>query len=202
MVEVLVVIFALAILVAMLLPAFAAAKRGGGPNCQNKLKQIGLGFQIWAGDNGGKYPMEVSITNGGAMEPSASGNAVAVFQVMSNELSTPKLLVCRQDKDKTYATNFAYSFTAKNISYFAAVDAKMNSPQSFLAGDDNFQIRGTPVKSGLITLSSSSPVAWTSARHVFAGYLVFADGSVQAFNNGALRELLQHTAVTNHLAIP
>jgi competence protein ComGC len=91
LVEVVVTIFALAVLVAMLLPAFARAKTKGGPNyCVNNLKQIGLAYRIWAGDNDGKYPFERSVTNGGTLELNSGRNAWLNYLVMSNELSTPK----------------------------------------------------------------------------------------------------------------
>jgi hypothetical protein len=36
--------------------------------CVNDLKQVGIAFRLWEGDNNDKYPMAVSVTNGGAME--------------------------------------------------------------------------------------------------------------------------------------
>src|SRR3974377_1288221 len=86
--EVLVIIAALVILAAVLLPALAAAKRKSSKiNCVSNLKQIVIAFRIWEGDHDDKYPMFVSVTNGGAMELVATGNVTACFQVMSNELS-------------------------------------------------------------------------------------------------------------------
>src|ERR1017187_9579944 len=67
--------------------------------CVNNLKQIGLSFRIWALDNDGHFPFNVSTNSGGTMEFCAMGpdgfdrNAALHFQVMSNELSTPLLLV-------------------------------------------------------------------------------------------------------------
>src|SRR5882672_11239589 len=64
-------------------------------SCVNNLKQIGLGFRIWAGDNGGKFPFQISTNAGGTLElcsRDANGfdrNSVAHFLVASNELSTP-----------------------------------------------------------------------------------------------------------------
>jgi hypothetical protein len=66
--------------------------------CTNNLKQVGLGFRIWAAEHQDKIPTQISITNGGAMEAILTGNVAAAFQVMSNELSTPKILFCPTDQ--------------------------------------------------------------------------------------------------------
>ena len=68
--------------------------------CVNNLKQIGLAFRIWEGDNGDKMPMQVPAKKGGAMEPAAKGDVAPVFRVMANELSTPRILVCPADADQ------------------------------------------------------------------------------------------------------
>jgi prepilin-type processing-associated H-X9-DG protein len=200
--EVVVVVVLLLIVAAFLLPAFTKAKIHGGPNCINNIKQIGLSFQIWSGDNLGKLPMEVSVTNGGALELCATGNVAAVFRAMSNEISTPKILICQKDKSKTFATNFGSGLTAKNVSYFVGLDANTNRPRAFLSGDDNFQTHGAPVQSSVITLWTNSPLSWTSARHNFSGNIGFVDGRVDLFGNQTLRELLQKSINTNRLAIP
>jgi hypothetical protein len=36
------------------------------------------------------------------------------------------------------------------------------NPQMILSGDDNFEISGVPVKSGLLELSSNAPISWTA----------------------------------------
>lgn len=204
LVEVLVVIFILAVLGAILLPVLAAGKKKSSKiGCVNNLKQVGLSFRIWGGDNGDKYPMDVSVANGGAMESVFTGDVVSVFQVMSNELSTPKLLICSNDGEHTYATNFNSDFTASNISYFAGLDVCTNSPQVFLSGDDNFQVGSVPVKSGLLEVSSGTPVGWTALRHKFAGNICLVDGSVQSVKDSGLSKLIQQTGLTtNRLAIP
>src|SRR5208282_2447025 len=116
--ELLVVICILAVVAVLILPMLARPHYHYGPNCANNLKQIGLAFRIWEGDNGGKYPMQVSVANGGAMELAVTGNVAGIFRTMSNELSTPKILTCPQDTKRIAATDFSTGFSDANISYF------------------------------------------------------------------------------------
>ena len=204
MVEVLVVIVVLAVVAAVLLPVLAARKcRCMRISCDSVLRQTDLSYRVWAGDNNDKYPMQVSVTNGGAMELVATGNVAAVFEVMSNELSTPKVLICPQDTKSIMATNFGRGFNDSNISYFVGLDADQTNPQMLLSGDDNFAVGGIPVKSGLLLLATNAPVSWTAARHVRQGNIGLADGSVQQLTTDGLQQALQRTGVaTNRLAIP
>jgi hypothetical protein len=214
--EVIVVIATLAVLFVLLLPARVPVHNGRQRiNCISNLKQIGIAYRLWEGDNNGKYPMAVSVTNGGAMELVATGNVAVCFQVMSNELSTPKILLCPEDIRRVRATNFS-TLNSSNISYFVGLDADPSRPQTFLSGDDNLAIGGVPVKSGLLELSSNAPITWTSGRHVaydshfwtpardrLVGNIGMADGSVQQVITDGLQKALQQTGVaTNRLVLP
>ncbi len=202
--EAVVVVFIIAMLAIMLLPALVRPPRTHSQgSCINNLIQVGLAFRIWEGDNNDKYPMSVPATNGGAMEAAARGNAMWVFQVMSNELSTPKILVCPADKGRRPAPSFSTPLTSSNISYFINPDSNEANPQDIMMGDDNLEIRGMRVKSGLLTISSDTPIAWTAERHKSSGFILMADGSVQGAINSTLKNWLASTnSAPIRLAIP
>jgi len=206
LIEVVVMIVVLGILAVVFLPAFDRGQvKAPRINCVNNLKEIGLAYRIWAGDNNDKYPMEVSVTNGGAMELVADGENVWLnYLVMSNELSTPKILYCPADTDHTRATNFTTDFNNSKISYFVGLDADQKYPQMLLSGDNNFEVGGVPVKSGSLKFSTNTPIAWSAGRHKFAGNIGLADGSVYQVTSVSLHQwLLPQTGLaTNHLAIP
>jgi len=141
------------ILAAIVLPALAAAKRKAeSVNHSNKalvnnyysknLKEIGLAFHVWEGEHNGQFPFNVSQAQGGVKEvcrTDASGfeeNPAAVFMVMSNELTTPRFLVCPNDRAKHPAADFAH-LTTNNISYELRTGPDVNDshPQAVLVVD-------------------------------------------------------------------
>jgi prepilin-type processing-associated H-X9-DG protein len=201
--ELVIVVFTLFFLAALFLPRLRRTHCNGGVSCVNNLKQIGLSFRTFALDNNDKFPMLVSVTNGGAMESIPLGWVYPQFQAMSNELSTPRILVCPKDLRRTNATSFGPGFCNRNISYFVGLDAVDTSPQMILAGDDNLLLSGNPVKRGLVDLWTNAPVAWSRSRHVNQGNLCFADGSVQQVSNVRLPQFLQSSGqATNRLLMP
>jgi prepilin-type processing-associated H-X9-DG protein len=109
----------------------------------------------------------------------------------SNDLSTLGILHCPADTERVGATNF--NDIEGKISYFINLDAKVFFPDMPLDGDDNFAINGIPVKSGLLGLSSNTPILWTTARHKFVGNIGFADGSVAKISNSGLLKALEQT---------
>jgi prepilin-type N-terminal cleavage/methylation domain-containing protein len=169
LIELLVVIAIIAILAAMLLPALTRAKsRALRAQCINNLRQTTLAFKVWAGDNMDRYPMAVPSAQLGAKEavgvaaqasPGTSPNqnfckgVYSIFLVMSNELSTPKILYCPAESDnmRQQATLFTWGAPGSavippgqfgynndyNVSYFVGVDAIDNFPQMLLTGDHN-----------------------------------------------------------------
>jgi len=164
-------------------------------NCVNHMKQVGLSFRLWSGDNGDKFPMQVSTNLGGTMELVASGGVYPHFAVMSNELSTPKILACPNDLKRSAATNFA-SLRNSNISYFVVPEADETLPELWVSGDRNLTTNQVPLRPGLHTVTSNSVPGWTTQIHQFGGNLALADGSVQQLSSARL-----HQSFTNALRI-
>ncbi|HEY5041562.1 MAG TPA: type II secretion system protein [Verrucomicrobiae bacterium] len=197
LVMLLVVIAVLAVLAAMLLPALAGAHdRARRINCVNNLKQCGLAFRIWEGDNGDKYPMDVPKASGGTREFNTGADTFHHFLVMSNELSTPKILICPADT-RTAAYNFSH-LQNENVSYFVGLDAKDESPQRFLDGDRNLTADNEPEK-GILKLVSGQRVSWTSTMHVNQDNVGLADGSVQQLSNSGLQNALQNSGTATNV---
>jgi prepilin-type processing-associated H-X9-DG protein len=195
-IELLVVIGAVALLVALLLPILAAAKRKTSKiNCVSELKQCGIAFKLWQGDNGDHYPQYFVLTNVETMKLLDNGNAYLLWQTMSNELSTPKILHCPNDQQRTNAVSFSHDFSDANISYFFSLDAAEMYPQMILDGDDNLAVDGIRVKPGILNLGVNRTVTWTKERHEGHGNIGMADGSAMQVTSGGLNSAIGNTTV-------
>jgi len=118
----------------------ASGQKARSMYCMSNLKQIGIGFRIWAGDNQDRFPFNVSTNDGGTLELCARGSdgferdATVHFLVMSNELTHPRILVCLADPPKKPALNFA-NLQATNVSYQvrSGRDVDLSHPAEVLA---------------------------------------------------------------------
>ncbi len=88
-----------AIMAGMLLPALAKAKdKAQTISCVNNLKQLGLGARIYATDHNGAYPPD--------------------FLSMTNELATPKVLICPADPNQAISATLTWAnFNPSQSSY-------------------------------------------------------------------------------------
>lgn len=189
--ELVLVIAIITILVSLLLPAFAKARlKADRVKCVNNLKEIGMGFHLFANDHQGHLPMEISIRDGGTLEYVPGGNAFKHFQALSNELLNPRLLICPVDF-RSSAKDWS-SLRNTNLSYFVALDAKLNISQSLFAGDRN--ISQTEMELSNVLQMTYTNVQWTSNLHNGQGNLLFGDGRVAQANNQLLRDALRLSA--------
>ena len=206
MIDVLAVIAIVIVLAALLLPVLAASnRRSSRLNCVSNVKQVNLAFRIWEDGNNNKYPMAVSVTNGGAMEFIERGDVADCFRVMSNELSTPKVLICPMDREHVPAMDFGANFNNSHISYFVSPDAEETYPQMIMTGDDNFSTNGVQLNPGVVELSTQ--FSWTKKRHINIGNIGYADDSVSEVSDNGLEQAIVLSTngtdvLTNRIAIP
>lgn len=199
--ELIIIAAVLALLVGLLLPALQKAKVKGGPNCTNRLKQVGLAFQMWSSDNENMSLMQGFTNLHGSLDFLAAGKTFFYFQIMSNELSAPVTVICPGD-NRRRATNFA-DLRNENVSYFAGVDANEDNPQMLLAGDRNLTISNVQLSPGLVTIKPTDSFGLSDKIHRGHGNVAFADGSVQQYTSSGLQQALRHTGTkVNRLAVP
>jgi type II secretory pathway pseudopilin PulG len=173
----------LAVLSFVILPTMKSRRHSGRQwNCVNNLRQIGLAFRIWAGDNQGRFPMEAATNNWGSREFVGGSNAFPHFRCMSNELNDPRALLCSHDDRRDPATNFNAGFNDSHVSYFVGVDCRgqdqnESNGQMIIVGERNLSTNRV-VARGLLTLATNQPVRWTRDLHNRRGNLLQTDGSL------------------------
>ena len=216
----------------IILPAIARRIAKVSPvNCVNNLKNIGLASRIYATDNNGLYPWQAGATNrpisvptnyasvpGAALGP-AQGVA-AIFALVTNELSTPKILLCPSDTTRFQLKTNSFAFLMapaqapvrdRAISYFIGTSASEEEPQSILGGDRN--LAGGPFSADTNTppsqvalripyatatnVAAMKSAVWTQDIHQSAGNLLLGDGSVWQGNSGLVRVYFRDAATNS-----
>jgi len=129
--------------------------------------------------------MHAPTNRGGTLE--VANDVWRTFQVMSNELSDPRILVCPADTKRVAAANFTNAFGNENISYFIGLDADENYPGMILSGDRNIT-NGQPLQNHVMTITAQTPFGWTSEMHNGQGNIGLADGSVQQVSSAAFQK--------------
>jgi type II secretory pathway pseudopilin PulG len=199
--ELAIVVGVVVLLAAAVVPAVVRANfKASRESCVARLKQTGIAARIFETDNGGDYPWAIPTNRGGTLEFTTSGSETfRHFQVLSNELNTPRVILCPEDL-RSQALSWA-GLSNSNISYFVNLDTTNELPESVLGGDRNISERS----SFILEARSQAPPKWVPSvgLHGAQGYLLFGDGSVQGLGPEGLGKAFSQSGVaTNRLSIP
>jgi prepilin-type N-terminal cleavage/methylation domain-containing protein len=200
-VELLIVIAIISFIAALLLPALSGAKaKGKEADCISRLKQIGVGYRLWANDNDGYFPWHIDISKGGTAPTADLIDWTDHYRAISNELVTPKVVACPGDDRKKQHDQWATLDGNRHISYFLGLDANESKPQSILAGDADIMGGNgggaDDLKWNTYVGTSIDAEFIEGRRHGRQGYIVLSDGSVHHTSTAKLRELIS-TALTS-----
>ena len=202
--EVLFVVVTVALVGFTLLPRMARARCHGccRISCTSNLKQIGLAFRLYSNDHDDRFPFAVSNDSDGTLGFVNSSQVIRHFESLSNELITPRILVCPSDAGRLRGFNFLTPLANSNLSYFVGLDADEAKPERLLSGDRN--ITGGKLSNGFLRLlRTNSPAGFTAAIHTNAGNIGLADASVRQMTPRTLqRQLQSNTLAVIRLAIP
>ena len=198
-----IILATLALAVGFLLPALARSRsKSKRIGCSSSLKQIGLAFRMWSNDNGDVFPWRGSTNRGGTLELVELGDPLPHFQTVSNELNTPKVLVCSSDSIRVRVASFDQLTRRAQLSYFVGLDADETRPTSILSGDRAISTNGQ-LHTGLVAFATNAAVRWAGGIHPGYGNVGLGDGSAQQVSDGAA--VFRQAAYTNpaiRLVIP
>src|SRR3989442_164 len=197
-VEVLILAATVALLALLSLPLGArqqtVSTRSEQLVCMANLRHIGRAYQLWASDHDDQNPYLLDPSQGGIRGVLAANNVWYQFAWLSNELATPKVLVCPSDTNTIrIARDFSFSadggflnpsYRNNAASYFLSLHAFRDNPHAILAGDRNLQASSTGGACSSSGLSSVSSLPWDVSRTGAGGSFApvwSADGQHVAF---------------------
>ena len=107
--ELLVVVVTIGLLVAAMVPGYRSySAKSDRIRCVGNNKQMGTAFRVFASSNGDMYPLQAKtnayiVPTGAtaAQVNSAAAQPWQIAQCMWNELQSPRVLLCRSDRERT-----------------------------------------------------------------------------------------------------
>jgi len=170
-------------------------------------------LHLWAASHGDRVPWLTPWEEGGTFYSSGSAPAPpwlgqqnrSYFQFtwISNELVSPKYLVCPADTDRRVALNwsptdplrgFRHSNLQDNaLSYFVSPHAGAERPGFLLSGDRNFTYDSLSTSCSLgispvrVIIPGWTVGAWQPTIHMTNGNLLLYDGQVRQVDSAGFR---------------
>ena len=177
--------------------------------CQANLSAIGRAYEIWGIDHDSWPPFMVPQAEGGLRQHQLAANAYIQFSILSNGLSSPKVLVCPADTNTVRrAKDFSINpdgglmnpgYANNAVSYMVSFHAQRYMPRSIISGDRNIEPRNTATCSyaafpcQAVNQGPSGASKWGDNIHGGKGNLVFTDGSAEETSTAQLRAAVATT---------
>jgi len=200
LVEVIIVVAVLGILACLCLSLQSPRgpkERARRINCLSGLKSIGLAFRMWSNDHGDKFPWQVSVETNGTMELVETPQVFRHFAAISNEVVSPKILVCAADSERERVSSWD-KCNNRNLSYCVGLDSNEALPQTILSGDRNIT-GGVLASNGIMRFGATNQAGWNQEMHKGAGNIGLADGSSLQFTENSLRKQIQAALLSTNV---
>jgi prepilin-type N-terminal cleavage/methylation domain-containing protein/prepilin-type processing-associated H-X9-DG protein len=199
--ELLVVIAVMVVLAALLLPT-GGPRRAKLLRCISNLRQLDVQFVLYASDNHGDFPMQVSVANGGTLEFLYSGYTFPHFEKLRSYGLQTNILICPFETNRQAAASLE-ALNDLALSYFVNVDASTNDPaKTILLGDRFLQLNGQQVGHGIFAVTTNQNLSWCSDFHARGGGFAFTDGHVEFVREKLSSILAFQPSPTNRFSIP
>ncbi|MDA7915773.1 hypothetical protein N9B94_00895 [Verrucomicrobia bacterium] len=222
-----IIVAAISIILPLLLKVTSRAQR---MQCVGNLKQISLASRIHSNEHHEQLPFQTrgfihsrlgsrgNESNTDLFHNTTSLQTWHLFQVLSNELPSPRILICPKDNARTSNTtvhfqqdsiagsSYSNPVSGQNdaTSYFLGLNANEVRPMAILTGDRNITINNgpdSPMIPGFIQFGTSRDEmtqTWkvqgyigSRTFHHRGGNLGLADGSVQQIASTQLPSVFQ-----------